>query len=170
MLRRAAQTRKRAVRHRARVSESMTNRLPYPPPYQDIRTVAAHISLSEDTIERLVTQGKFPAPRRVIDGNRIWSWNDISTHIKVMEEKKSNGVYFLRAGNFIKIGFSTRVQERISMMQTGCPYELILLGTMQGSLKDEKNLHKKFSLFRARAEWFRAEAELLEYIESVTEK
>jgi predicted DNA-binding transcriptional regulator AlpA len=50
--------------------------LPYPPPFQDLRTLAEHICASESTIENWVRQGIFPAPRKV-GGKNLWRWKDV---------------------------------------------------------------------------------------------
>lgn len=77
-------------------------------------------------------------------------------------------VYFIRAGKFIKIGFSTRPMERLAALQTSHPGKLEILGTRQASRDFEGELHAHFASLRARGEWFRAEEPLLDYIEEYT--
>lgn len=80
-------------------------------------------------------------------------------------------VYFLKAGDFIKIGKATGSPEyRVSQLKTGCPFPITTLGYMTGGIKEESRLHKRFAAFRAHGEWFRAEPELLEFIESIRKK
>lgn len=57
----------------------MKDRLPYPPPFQDIATLSMHIGYSEATIEDLLRQGIFPAPLPPIKegGKRIWEWKAV---------------------------------------------------------------------------------------------
>ncbi len=55
------------------------NRLPYPPPFQDIATLAQHICASESTIENWVKMGIFPKPR-LQGGKRMWKWKDVERH------------------------------------------------------------------------------------------
>jgi hypothetical protein len=50
--------------------------LPYPPPFQDLATLAEHTGLSETTIERRVKLGTFPRPCNT-DGKRIWEWKAV---------------------------------------------------------------------------------------------
>jgi predicted DNA-binding transcriptional regulator AlpA len=59
--------------------------LPYPPPFQDLRTLAAHICVGESTIEHWVKLGQFPAPRKV-GGKRLWRWKDVERHLAVNDE------------------------------------------------------------------------------------
>jgi predicted DNA-binding transcriptional regulator AlpA len=56
------------------------SRLPYPPPYQDLTTLAEHICTGESTIEHWVKTGQFPAPRK-IGGKRLWVWKEVEKHI-----------------------------------------------------------------------------------------
>lgn len=56
--------------------------LSYPPPFQDLKTLAQHCCLSPDTIERMVEQGRFPAPRKNKCGKRLWVWEEVYEHLK----------------------------------------------------------------------------------------
>lgn len=58
----------------------MTDRLPYPPPFQDLATLSQHICAGESTIEHWVKQGLFPPPKK-IGGKRLWSWKDVAKHL-----------------------------------------------------------------------------------------
>lgn len=77
-------------------------------------------------------------------------------------------VYFIRAGDAIKIGFSIHPIKRVDELQIGNPEELELLGAFGGTERDEKALHADFSHLEIRSEWFRAEQELLDFIEEVS--
>jgi hypothetical protein len=54
--------------------------LPYPPPCQDLATLARHICTGESTIENWVNMGLFPKPKK-IGGKRLWSWSEVCRHI-----------------------------------------------------------------------------------------
>jgi len=54
--------------------------LPYPPPFQDLATLAEHTGLSESTIERRVKLGTCPRPCNT-DGKRIWEWKAVYRHL-----------------------------------------------------------------------------------------
>jgi hypothetical protein len=58
----------------------MADRLPYPPPYQDLATLALHVCAGESTIENWVKLGLFPAPKK-IGGKRIWCWKEVERHL-----------------------------------------------------------------------------------------
>lgn len=73
-------------------------------------------------------------------------------------------VYFMRAGDFVKIGKSTgNPASRLSSLKTGCPFPIEVIATIPGGLSEERGLHKKFSHIRAHGEWFHATEELLTY-------
>lgn len=73
-------------------------------------------------------------------------------------------IYFVRqAGDInapIKIGYSKNPEQRVKDLQTALPYELELIGTMQGGLKREAQLHNDFADTRLKGEWFKATPEL----------
>ena len=50
--------------------------LPYPPPFQDLATLAQHVCLGESTIEIMVKEGRFPAPC-YRGGKRLWRWSAV---------------------------------------------------------------------------------------------
>ena len=54
--------------------------LPYPPPFQDLATLAEHICAAESTIENWVKLGTFPKPR-MQGGKRLWRWKDVERHL-----------------------------------------------------------------------------------------
>lgn len=66
----------------------------------------------------------------------------------------------------IKIGFTDGEDagERLATLQTGSPVPLRLLGTLPGSLEDEKDLHRRFAAHRVTGEWFKPVPELLAII------
>ena len=50
--------------------------LPYPPPWQDLPTLAQHTCLGESTIEHWVRRGVFPKPHKINGVNR-WRWKEV---------------------------------------------------------------------------------------------
>lgn len=77
-------------------------------------------------------------------------------------------VYFLRAGEFIKIGKATGSPDsRIAQLKTGCPFPIEVVGTMAGGFDEERALHRRFAAIRAHGEWFHATPELIDFIAEV---
>lgn len=78
-------------------------------------------------------------------------------------------VYFLKAGPFIKIGKATgSAESRISQLQTGCPFPISVMATVQGGCKEERRLHRRFKHLNSHGEWFHAVPELLKYVATLT--
>jgi hypothetical protein len=66
-------------------------------------------------------------------------------------------VYFIqdRLSGWIKIGFTMRDSvPRLDNLQVGCPGKLLLIGEHPGDKEYESRLHRRFSPWRARGEWF----------------
>lgn len=60
-------------------------------------------------------------------------------------------------GNLIKIGFCEEwnLTRRIKELQTGNPYEVVLLGHIPGDILCEQELHRRWNEYRYRGEWFK---------------
>lgn len=88
------------------------------------------------------------------------------------QAKKRKGInkviYFAQAEGIghIKIGFtdSLDASDRVVTLQTGSPVLLRLLGTIPGTIDDEKDLHRRFAAHRVCGEWFKPVPELLALI------
>ena len=82
----------------------------------------------------------------------------------LQNKQRCGWTYFVRDGEFIKIGSSMRPRERIGMLQTGSSRPLEILAVVPMEVADEFATHQRFAHLRARGEWFRAEPDLLEFI------
>jgi hypothetical protein len=67
----------------------------------------------------------------------------------------------------IKIGYTSDLNRRIKELQTGCPFKLKVLATMQGDSQTEAGLHLMFASKRAVGEWFRAHGDLEYFVKAV---
>lgn len=65
-------------------------------------------------------------------------------------------VYVIHATgtNRIKLGFSTKPQERLAQLQTASPFPLQMLACWPGSQERERRLHRHLAQFRQVGEWF----------------
>ena len=98
----------------------------------------------------------------------------VSSYLDEMKKRvdKSNTdfsyVYFI--GNyhfgFVKIGYSSCPERRLKQIQTGCPFNVSILGKMNGNAKKEKELHRKFQKNKTKGEWFVISDEIKNLIES----
>ena len=53
-------------------------RFPYPPPWQDMATLSAHICLSADTISKLIRERGFPKPC-LRAGKQLWNFRNVDS-------------------------------------------------------------------------------------------
>lgn len=83
--------------------------------------------------------------------------------MEAYERRRRQIIYFIQAKTPdgrgpIKIGYTASTapsdRRRIDDLQTGCPYELVVLRFLPGTRREEKALHKRFADFRMRGEWF----------------
>jgi len=73
-------------------------------------------------------------------------------------------IYFIQCGTNgpIKIGYTNKdVKERLSQLQTACPYELKLLWVTDGDQEDEQKMHESLKHENIRGEWFRPGKDVL---------
>ena len=90
---------------------------------------------------------------------RIWSQDNAKAETIPL-------VYFALAvgGNLIKIGTVAgehRLDQRMALLQPGCPYELKVLLALPGfGRREEARLHRLYAAHVFRGEWFWCEGEL----------
>lgn len=83
-------------------------------------------------------------------------------------------IYFIAcpAANAVKIGVTGErpcdVHKRVSMLQTGCPLRLNLVGTQDGSYPEEQALFERFAPGRIHGEWFQLTEELGAHIATLS--
>lgn len=88
--------------------------------------------------------------------------------------ERPRAIYFIRCsvGGAIKIGITDCIDQRISILQTGCPFKLDLMGcfyeSIEASAKTEKELHRRLRRYRIRGEWFRPAGEVIDAVRSLT--
>jgi len=75
-------------------------------------------------------------------------------------------IYFLKANDRVKIGYSHDPVSRIASLQTSSSYDLETLLLIDGTLDEEKELHTKFSMKRRSGEWFELDEELQLFIDT----
>lgn len=78
--------------------------------------------------------------------------------------------YFVRDGDFIKIGSSMTPASRIKSLQTAIARELEVLAVVPMEFADELQTHQRFAHLRERGEWFRSNPELIGFITAVKEQ
>lgn len=73
-------------------------------------------------------------------------------------------VYFVYEDTkeYLKIGYSEKITERLRTIQNSNPRPLIVLGLVGGGFHFEQSLHQHFSEHRVRGEWFRCHSDIME--------
>jgi len=86
-------------------------------------------------------------------------------------DEKQGEIYFIQMDYIgpIKIGWARNAKKRISILQTGNPYELRILHIENGTRLDEQMVHSLFSRYHIRGEWFHPDKEIIEYIDKCRE-
>lgn len=64
------------------------------------------------------------------------------------------GVYFVAAGQQVKIGVAKNIRARLAGLQTSSPVPLRLLAFAPGGLAEERAYHREFAAHRLLGEWF----------------
>ncbi|MBD1871821.1 GIY-YIG nuclease family protein [Cyanobacteria bacterium FACHB-471] len=131
----------------------------------ELITIRAQKSLTIQAICTWIKTWASPTAKLVTPGNR--------THSLEGEKlaHQAHFIYFIlnEDSNAIKIGRAKNLAKRMNALQTSSPAKLRLIKSVQveGSKEAhelEQSLHKQFNEIRLSGEWFKAEANLLEYI------
>lgn len=84
------------------------------------------------------------------------------------EECRVEYAYFIKCGEFVKIGRTTRpVEDRVSSFQVGCPYDFETIAIVPSRHPIEKLLHSIFKEYKHRGEWFKLERDLLSFTDKL---
>lgn len=84
------------------------------------------------------------------------------------KSKKTGFIYFIRDGEYIKIGWTKgNPKKRQRVLSIGNPRELKILAYIHGDRKFEKLLHRYFNKSRFRGEWFNLDKSLKSYIDTL---
>ena len=82
--------------------------------------------------------------------------------------ERRGGVYYIRSGNWVKIGISTSITGRLKEMRQLNPHECRIVGwepmASGKAFERELALHEQFKGQRHRGEWFRLTPELAAHI------
>ena len=78
-------------------------------------------------------------------------------------------LYLIKSGDYIKIGFSNDVANRMRSYKT-CNPDFQILDIQIGSEIDEKNWHERLFMYKYRREWFHFNQEILELWNSTYNK
>ena len=77
-------------------------------------------------------------------------------------------IYFVRKLQFIKVGFTTNLNSRMSALKSSSPDDMVLLGSIRARRQMEAQFHQALKTRRHRGEWFRMDQEFIDAIASVS--
>jgi len=84
-------------------------------------------------------------------------------------KKVGSYIYAIWAENtdFVKIGYTTHVGNRMVSLKTASPHELVLIGLIEGPREIEGQIQKELIDDRKRGEWYRLTPKVLAKITSM---
>lgn len=130
-----------------------------------IRSIAEIMAWDEESVEKIIRRyvGRAALTKSIIEqlnsaGTQAAKPADLPTMHAV------GGVYFIAAGEFVKIGWSISVPERLKALQTSSSRKLTVLRVIPGEREDEAKFHREFAEHRAEGEWFRIEGTLAAFL------
>lgn len=88
---------------------------------------------------------------------------------RFIEDAPKPCVYFMRTGDFVKIGVTTGMFARYQAIDAATPFMVDILATLPGDQKLERELHQRFAEHRHKYEWFRIEGALADYLKQFEE-
>ena len=132
-------------------------------------TLAEHWQVKPGFVLGLIKSGRLPAFRV----GHIWRIKreavdafEAENSGHVGESVEPCSVYFIRQGDYVKIGKAGNPKKRFKQLQSANPEPLELLAVIDDrdghSLETE--LHRKFAHLRSSGEWFRYGADLVDFI------
>lgn len=78
-------------------------------------------------------------------------------------------LYLLKSGNYLKIGYAKNIEERMKLYTTHNP-DFELLDKAEGTLLDEKELHKLCKKWQHRTEWYDYNEEVIKIFKEFVTK
>ena len=82
-------------------------------------------------------------------------------------QQPSSVVYFVKSGDFVKIGRTSNFTDRLAKLQVGTPHPLEVLHVVKGGSKREAEIHRALQGYHYRGEWFHYCEPLIAYFESL---
>jgi hypothetical protein len=94
---------------------------------------------------------------RITDGEALWNREEEIRRLATQAVENTRGfIYAIGGGPFIKIGHARDVDSRLSQLQTGSPFDLVVLERCECNYPDvlEGLWHKRLRKYRKQGEWY----------------
>lgn len=69
--------------------------------------------------------------------------------------KYKNMIYFIKAGDYVKIGYSVLVEKRFIALKCDCPIDMEMINVVEGNRATERDFQHYYRDLHHRGEWFR---------------
>lgn len=76
-------------------------------------------------------------------------------------------IYFIKHTDYVKIGFTDNIRNRLIDLQVSCPVKLKVLALVEGTYEDESTYHRMFKHLTSNGEWFNYTKELDGFIKEL---
>jgi len=136
----------------------------------DVMVIARHFKVSGESVRRWIRSGRLHAERTPGGRYKVAISEAHRGYGVVFDAPPCPrcGVYLVRTGDFIKIGYAANIKQRLLGLSHASPNELTVLRIiecedLESARRQEAELHKTFADLRHRGEWFRAEPPLIEF-------
>ena len=91
----------------------------------------------------------------------------IARQISEERQQTEGYVYFVRCGEYIKIGYTSDPNTRMSKFRTNNPYVCELVAIMKGGRIREAEIQRQFSEHLHRGEWYRLHESIAVFIKDL---
>lgn len=101
-----------------------------------------------------------------LDASLNWSkarYRNQNREIASVHRKNGTVIYFIKAGNFLKVGISSlrSLKARVNAIQVGNPFQVKVLKLLHTTnpMVDEAKFHSVLDRYHIRGEWFALQPE-----------
>lgn len=83
---------------------------------------------------------------------------------RYLEPTDHAGVYVVRVADFVKIGSTSNIEQRVADIQTCSPFKVELMAVLSQDKSHERLFHRMFEKHHVRGEWFHLRGEVIDAI------
>jgi hypothetical protein len=78
-------------------------------------------------------------------------------------------IYFIKHTEYVKIGYTNRIKQRVNTLQVSCPVKLEVIALIEGNREDETKYHNMFKPIGTNGEWFEYNKDLEIFVEQLND-
>lgn len=129
----------------------------------DVEVARARVADDIEKLKAAALYGHRPPP--AVERRK---WRNCPSLVEFHEPPRSPVGYIYVVGfrDYVKIGWSESVKARLTGVQNGVPENLVIYGIIEGTIEEERALHKRFRDLRLFREWFRLSGSLEIWIDA----